>query len=157
MDVINRTRALSETLKQQTFELVCCHGDLHSGNLLVDQHGTIHLIDWDTLSLAPKEKDLMFLGGGIGGMLDDKEGTIYFYEGYGRVEVNPTALKYFRFERIVQDVVAYCEQLLETSEGGADRATMLGQVISQFENGGVIDIAYHTTEALGTEQHHDRE
>ena len=47
---------------------VCiCHGDIHAGNLLITQ-SELYIVDWDTIVLAPKEKDLMYIGGGISKM-----------------------------------------------------------------------------------------
>jgi len=143
-DIARRAQNLSAKLAAASLESVCCHGDLHSGNFLLDEVGKVHLVDWDTLSFAPPEKDLMFVEGGIGGMLDAKGGAALFHEGYGPSRVNADALRYFRWERIVQDVVAYCEQLLDSSEGGTDRATMVEQLTGQFAPGGVVDVAYAT-------------
>lgn len=143
-ELIDQAQALAESLGQETLPLVCCHGDLHSGNFLIADSGTIHPVDWDTLSLAPKEKDLMFLGAGIGGMLDDPKAVRSFYEGYGEVVIHQEALRYFRLERIVQDVVAYCDQLLLSPEGGADREISYHQLARQFEDGAVVEVALRT-------------
>jgi aminoglycoside phosphotransferase (APT) family kinase protein len=41
--------------------LVICHGDVHPGNLLVDEHGTvIALLDWSVATLAEPVLDLGF-------------------------------------------------------------------------------------------------
>jgi spectinomycin phosphotransferase len=44
---------------------VLCHADLHTWNVLVDGDGRLWLVDWDEAILAPRERDLMFLVGGI--------------------------------------------------------------------------------------------
>ena len=48
------------------------------------------------------------------------ENIALFYQGYGQAAVDQTVLAYYRYERIVQDIAAYCQQLLLTDEGGAD-------------------------------------
>jgi aminoglycoside phosphotransferase (APT) family kinase protein len=39
---------------------VVCHGDLHPFNLLIDDAGTVTVIDWSAAILAPAEYDLAF-------------------------------------------------------------------------------------------------
>ncbi|MEO7910198.1 MAG: hypothetical protein ABIV47_11155, partial [Roseiflexaceae bacterium] len=65
-----------------------------------------------------------------------------FYQGYGATEINRQAVAYYRYERIVEDIVAYCEQLLLTDQGGQDRQEGLRQLVGQFEPGSVIEIAF---------------
>ena len=55
--------------------------------------------------------------------------------------VDAMAVAYYRCERIVQDIAAYCEQLLLTEAGAADRPSALAQLATQFDPGGVIEIA----------------
>lgn len=143
VDLIDRAQALSVELRRNPPPFVCCHGDLHSGNFLVDTSGTAHPLDWDTLSFAPKEKDLMFVGAGVGGMLDAPGAWEAFRCGYGPEPLHAGAWDYFRMERIVQDLVAYAEQLLDSPAGGNDRLVALGQWESQFERGGVVEVALH--------------
>ncbi len=52
------------------------------------------------------------------------------------------ALAYYRYERIVEDIAAFCEQLLSSDEGGADREQALGFVVSLFEPNQVVERAY---------------
>ncbi len=44
-----------------------------------------------------------------------------FYKGYGKTDINSAALAYYRYERVIEDLVVICEQILLTDEGGADR------------------------------------
>ena len=70
-----------------------------------------------------------------------------FYQGYGPVDINLSALAYYRCERLVQDIAAFCEQLLLTADGGADREQSLQYLQSNFEPGGVLGIALRTDQA----------
>jgi spectinomycin phosphotransferase len=48
---------------------VATHGEPHQANQLVTDHGTL-LVDWETLKLAPAERDLTNLGDGDPAMLE---------------------------------------------------------------------------------------
>lgn len=39
-------------------DMVTCHTDLHGGNLMVDQTGSLYILDWEGAMLAPPEHDL---------------------------------------------------------------------------------------------------
>jgi spectinomycin phosphotransferase len=86
----------------------------------------------------------MFIGGGqgFGGRTAQEEETL-FYKGYGRqTQIDPFALAYYRYERIVQDIAAFCEQLLSSSAGGEDREQSLRYLAANFQPSGTIEIAY---------------
>jgi spectinomycin phosphotransferase len=110
----------------------------------VSSEGDLHLVDWDTVILAPKERDLMFVGGGVAGVWNDPHEAHLFYSGYGPCTVDPLALAYYRCERIVQDIAVTCTQLLESTTGGEGRAQFLADLTSQFDRGNVIEIAWRT-------------
>jgi spectinomycin phosphotransferase len=139
--VVDRAETLAGQLAQQPPDRVLCHGDIHAANLLIDAAGQLYLVDWDTLVFAPRERDLMFIGGGVGGAWNRPEEERWFYHGYGPVEVSRPALQYYRYERIVEDVVAYCELLLQSERGGRDRERSLGKIAAQFDPGNVVDMA----------------
>ncbi len=111
-NVVGRAEALGLILQRRSLEFVLCHYDIHAGNILVDLKGKLYIVDWDNPILAPKERDLMFIGGGIGGVWNTAEETALFYQGYGQTEIDPIALVYYRYERIIEDIAVYCEQLL---------------------------------------------
>jgi spectinomycin phosphotransferase len=142
--LVARAEQLASLLVHRPLECCLCHGDIHAGNVLVDTTNRLYLVDWDTLIMAPKERDLMCIGGGIGGRWNRDHEVGWFYQGYGQATINLTALTYYRYERIVQDIAVTCEQLLGTSEGGDDRVAMLDQFASQFEPNNVVDMAYAT-------------
>ena len=65
--IVARADALGDALHARSPEQVLCHADIHAANVLIGTDGALYIIDWDTLIFAPKERDLMFIGGGIGG------------------------------------------------------------------------------------------
>jgi len=58
--------------------------------------------------------------------------------------VDPVALAYYRYERIVEDIAAYCDELLLSTAGGAARARALEFFRGQFEANDVVEIAYRS-------------
>lgn len=156
LDLVRRAEWLARALVARPREFVLCHSDVHAGNVLIDAGGAFYIVDWDEPILAPKERDLMFAGGAQGfiGHTAQEEETL-FYRGYGRTEIDPIALAYYRYERIVQDIAIYCEQLLLTDEGGQDRARSLHYLKSNFQPNGTIEIAYRSDRAAGGLGYHE--
>jgi len=142
--LIKRSEQLASILESKPLELVLCHTDIHGGNILISNTGKLYIVDWDDPILAPKERDLMFIGGGIDEIWKSEREQAVFYEGYGKTEINITALAYYRYERVIEDLVVICEQLLLTDEGGADRERSYGWFTSNFEPGQTIEIAQKT-------------
>jgi spectinomycin phosphotransferase len=142
--LIQRTEELAAKVQSQSLVLVLCHTDIHGGNILIDDMGELYIVDWDNPILAPKERDLIFIGGGIDEIWKTEREESVFYEGYGKTEIDLSALAYYRYERVVQDLAAFGEQLLLSNEGGADRERSLGWFTSNFETGGTIEIAIKT-------------
>src|SRR5262249_15494286 len=98
-------------------------------------------VDWDNPLLAPRERDLMYIGGGIVGTWTTPREQALFYAGYGPVEVNATALAYYRFNHVVVDMALFGADLLLGREGGADRARWLRLCRKAFEPGDVVERA----------------
>ena len=150
LDLVGRAGHLARALQAGSQESVLCHSDLHAGNLLIDASGTFYIVDWDDPILAPKERDLMFIGGAQGflGHTAREEETL-FYQGYGPTRIDPIALAYYRYERIVQDIAVFCEQILLTGGDGQDREQSFRYLTSSFLPNGTIEMAYRSDRALG--------
>jgi spectinomycin phosphotransferase len=146
--LIERAEELATGLVSQPLEFVLCHTDIHGGNILISNDDKLYIVDWDNPLLAPKERDLMFIGGGIDNIWKSKREEAIFYEGYGKTGINFVALAYYRYERVIEDLVVICEQLLLTEEGGLDRERSYGWFRSNFETGATIEIAEKTDNFL---------
>lgn len=142
--LIERAEQLAIELQSNPLELVLCHTDIHGGNMLLNDNNEFFIVDWDAPLLALKERDLMFIGGGIDTIWKTEQDESLFYEGYGDAKINFKALAYYRYERVIEDLVAFCEQLLLNDEGGVDREQAYRWFVSNFEPGGTIDIADKT-------------
>ena len=119
--LVRRAEQLARALQSRRLEFVLCHTDVHAWNLLISTGGALYIVDWDNPLLAPKERDLMFIGGGVSPALSSPGGEALFYQAYGPAEVDRMALAYYRYERIVQDIYEFCQQLLSSESGGEDR------------------------------------
>lgn len=146
--ITEKAEKLGKILAAKSLTHVVCHADIHAGNLLLTPEGEWYIVDWDNLILAPKERDLMFIGGGVGWIWNTKEEEQLFYQGYGDTEIELTALAYYRYERIIQDIAAYCEEILLTEGDNPDREQGLRYFASQFFPNEVVDIAHQTYQML---------
>jgi len=154
LDLVGRAERLALALQARSPEFVLCHSDIHAGNILIDADDALYIVDWDNPILALKERDLMFIGGGQGftGHTAQEEETL-FYRDYGQTQIDPIALAYYRYERIIQDIAAFCEQIFSTTEGGEDREQSLRYLTSNFLPNNTIEIAYQSDKTLSD---HDR-
>ena len=115
---------LAGVLQIQSGPYVFCHADLHPANLIRDHAGHVFVIDWDDVMLAPKERDFIFVR---------ESGADAFWEGYGQPQVDWIALTYYRWERVVQDVIAWADDLFFKDdlgeETGADIAGLFHEIL----------------------------
>jgi spectinomycin phosphotransferase len=89
-----------------------------------------YIVDWDEPIMAPKERDLMFIGGGVCNVWNNPSEEALFYKGYGKTEINKTILAYYRHERIVEDIAEYSQILLFTKVRTEDKLEMYKHFIA---------------------------
>lgn len=82
---------------------VVTHGEPHQANVLRDRDGALHLVDWDTTRVAPRERDLwMVLEGGMDLASYEKEA--------GNTPRSDHALRLFRMRWDLGEVGTYIAQ-----------------------------------------------
>ena len=137
--LIERTERIGTRLQQADLELVLCHGDIHTANILITQEQDMFIVDWDDTLLAPKERDLMFI-------LD--EDTIrtreeqLFFNGYGKVQINQLAIAYYRYEWCVQEIGDFgCRVFLTEDWGESTKWDAVQEFMKLFSRGDVVEAA----------------
>ncbi len=143
MRLVERAQQLALIIQKQSVDNVLCHGDLHAGNVLIAKDGSFYIIDWDQPICAPKERDLMFIGAGIGNVWNNNREVELFYTGYGKVEINQEIIDYYRCERIIQDIAEYYQQLLSDTIDYNDKLASYNHFVAMFAPNGVVEIALY--------------
>lgn len=140
--LLERTDGLAARLRGRPMRTVLCHADAHTANLLVGTDGRLWLIDWDGALLAPRERDLMFvLGGVLADALVSPAEQDEFFAGYGPVRVDPTRLAYYRCSWAVQDLGDFAHRIVVGDRPDEDRATALRFFQSLLWPTGIVALA----------------
>jgi spectinomycin phosphotransferase len=139
---VDHAEELAEDLKVRGLEFVLCHSDIHPGNLHLAAEESLYIVDWDNPIYAPRERDLMLIGGSS--TWSDPREAAHFYQGYGNAAVDRAALAYYRCERIIWDIAAFCEQILASDEGREDREQGYQWFVSNYAPGGEIELAMNS-------------
>jgi spectinomycin phosphotransferase len=144
-----RHAELACALAARADAFVLCHSDLHPANLLVGAGGALAIVDWDAPILAPRERDVMCIGGGMSAAWDDARAERLFRSGYGAAGADPLATAYYRYDRVVADLEAYGGQVFGRRGSLEDRAKGARQMSVQFEPGNVIAAAHTAYTRIG--------
>ncbi len=140
--LVARVEELGERLARAAPPFVLTHGDIHTANVHLDERGRMWIVDWDETALAPKERDLMFVVGGIHADLVGPREEALFFEGYGPTALDPLALAYYRYVWAVQDIGADGEQVLLLPDAGeVTRREGLEGLMKLFAPGAIVSIA----------------
>jgi spectinomycin phosphotransferase len=140
--LVERADGLGRWLARRRFPRVLCHADLHTWNVLIDAGRRPWIVDWDEAVLAPRERDLMFVVGGIGHGLVRPRDSDRFFEGYGQARIDPRLLAYYRCAWAVQDIAAYGESvLLPPAPDEETRRAAVADFIQLFQPGNIVDLA----------------
>ena len=124
---------LAAALQSRPLPQVICHADLHPANLLRDAVGRVFVIDWDEVMLAPKERDFIFIR---------EPQAAAFWEGYEQRAIDWVALTYFRWERVVQDLIEDARLVFRDDLGEDIRADAAQAFAATFAAGNNAAAAY---------------
>jgi spectinomycin phosphotransferase len=140
--LIDRSDALADELRHASLPCVLCHADFHTWNVLLDAKQRMWIVDWDEVIFAPKERDLMFIIGGIARDLVSPHETASFLQGYGEAAIDRRALTYYRYAWAVQEMGAYAEDVFFSPDLSEQaRADSVRAFIDIFAPGNIAAIA----------------
>jgi Ser/Thr protein kinase RdoA (MazF antagonist) len=110
---LDRLKALQSVVRLRRHEFVVCHTDLHGGNLLLDRHGDLHILDWEGAMLSPPEQDLFFFAG-------EERFRKLFWPAYER-EAGPTQLDidtlgFYCYRRGLEDLTEWAQRFLHSEQ-----------------------------------------
>jgi spectinomycin phosphotransferase len=98
VELLALSDGLAADVADRSSDWVITHGEPHAGNMMWD--GERHLlVDWDTVGLAPPERDFWML-------VDDPSGA----DAIAR-DLDPVALSFFRLRWDLADLAAFTHQL----------------------------------------------
>ena len=83
---------------------VVTHGEPHRANVIVGAQGEVHLVDWDTVRVAPRERDLWMV------LHDDRTGWEEYMAEAGPVVLRPEVLDLYRAWWDLAEVAIYVKQ-----------------------------------------------
>lgn len=114
---------LAGALQPRTHRYAICHADLHAANLIRDHAGHVFVIDWDEVMLAPKEPDFIFIR---------EPQAEAFWNGYGRTEIDWTALTYYRWERVAQDLIECAQNVCFRDDLGEESKADIARMVDEM-------------------------
>lgn len=138
--ILGRTERLGQLLQNKSLPFALCHADIHTGNLLIDAQGNLFIVDWDQPILAPIERDLMFVT--VGGFVMDPKQEALFFQGYRQTEINPLVMAYYRYERVMEDLIEFAKKVFSADATDETKADSLKWFMIQFARGSTVEAAH---------------
>jgi spectinomycin phosphotransferase len=124
--LLDRLQDLAARTKARDREQVICHTDLHGGNLIRDDRGTLYILDWEGTVLAPPEHDLIFCA------WDDRFWDLFlpsYQRAFGPTHLDSTAFGFYLTRRNLEDLADFIVRILYEQNGDEqDRVDLQGMV-----------------------------
>jgi spectinomycin phosphotransferase len=92
---------LAAGVRESSDSWVITHGEPHRANVIRDPQGGVHLVDWDTTLIAPRERDLQMV------LDQDLTGWHEYRELAGAASLNHEALQLYRWWWELADIAVF--------------------------------------------------
>ena len=112
--LLTRLKELQAQMQATYKAMVICHTDLHGGNMILDDQGTLHLLDWEGACLAPPEHDLFFFA------WDERLEDLFMphYErAFRPIELDGDTLSFYCYRRNLEDLAEWVVRILYENRG----------------------------------------
>jgi Ser/Thr protein kinase RdoA (MazF antagonist) len=127
LDDLKKYQAYAKKTQKRS---VVCHTDLHGGNLMTDQRGTLYILDWENALIAPPEHDLFFFAG---------EGGFWelfwphYTKNFPSATVDPHLLRFYFYRRALEDIADFIFRILRRENNPARDQEELGWMLECLE------------------------
>lgn len=123
---LERYDELAAGVRRGSDSWVLTHGEPHSSNVIRDERGGLHLVDWDTTLLAPRERDLRMV------LDDDRTGWEEYVAVAGPATLDEDALELYRRWWDLTEIALYTDLFRRPHEETEDTSaswTYLGEYL----------------------------
>ena len=102
-EIFELLQEMGRSASATTPEFCLCHGDFQPDNVIWTEDGAIHIVDWDSPSWAPVERDLMFV---------PPLHRTSFLQGYGPHHANGPVMSYLWLDWLLQEALDCANRIL---------------------------------------------
>jgi thiamine kinase-like enzyme len=106
---LEQLKALQTYARNMDKPKVVCHTDLHGGNLMTDERGTLYILDWENALIAPPEHDLFFFAG------ENDFWELFwphYTSQYPAASIDPELLRFYFYRRALEDAADFIFRIL---------------------------------------------
>ena len=107
---------LAAEVRESSDRWVITHGEPHRANIIRDPRGGVHLVDWDTTLIAPRERDLRMV------LDEDLTGWDEYLAAAGHATLNPQAMELYRRWWDLADIALFVDVLRREHDRTEDTA-----------------------------------
>jgi thiamine kinase-like enzyme len=112
--LLARLQELQARVRGTYHAMVICHTDLRGGNMILDDRGTLHLLDWEGALLAPPEHDLHFFE------WDERFESLFvphYERAFRPVHLDREMLGFYYYRRNLEDLADWVMRILYEDNG----------------------------------------
>ena len=116
-------RRLAAELAVQVHPLVVCHTDIHGYNVVIRDDIPL-LIDWEGMTIAPPEHDLMFW------INDDAWSQVWqrYRQAHPAAVIDPFRLRFYQLRRLFEDIIQDIQRVENEQPDAASMAELIESI-----------------------------